>query len=49
MDNIWFDLMQVRKREHKIDPCSAPKKTTQNKIKRCNSYTHFMSFFSWSY
>ena len=38
--------MQVRKREHKIDPCSAPKKTTQNKIKRCNSYTHFMSFFS---
>ena len=49
MDNIWFDLMQVRKREHKIDPCSAPKKTTQNKIKRCNNYTHFMSFFSWSY
>ena len=37
--------MQIRKREHKIDPCSAPKKTTQNKIRRCNSYTHFMSFF----
>ena len=31
---------------HKIDPWSAPKKTTQNKIRRSNSYTHFISLFS---
>ena len=24
-----------KKREHKIDPCGAPKKTKQNKIRRC--------------
>ena len=32
-----------REREHKVDPCSAPKKTAQNKIRRCNSYTCFIS------
>ena len=49
IDTIWFDLMQIRKnRGHKIDPFGAPKKTKQNKIRRCNSCTHFMSF-SWSY
>ena len=37
--------MQIGEREHKIDPCRAPKKTKQNKIRRCNSYTHFISFF----
>ena len=48
VDNIWFDrlLMYIRKqRGHKIDSCGAPKKTKQNKIRRCNSYTHFISFF----
>ena len=49
MDTIWFDLMYIRKREHKIDPCGATKKTKQNRISRCNSYTHFISIFSWSY
>ena len=39
-----------REREHKIDPCGAPEKTKENKIIiRCNSYTHFVSFFSSSY
>ena len=45
--------MQIRrKREHKIDPCAAPKKTKKKKkkkIRRCNSYTHFISFSSRSY
>ena len=42
VDTVWFDrlLMQIRKkRGHKIDPCGVPKKTKQNKIRRCN--THF--------
>ena len=38
--------MKIRKREHKIDPGGAPKKTKQNKIRRCNSYTHFISFLA---
>ena len=47
VDTIWFDLMQIRKkREHKIYLCGAPKKTKQNKIKRWNSYTNFISFLA---
>ena len=38
--------MKIRKREHKIDPGGAPKKTKQNKIRRCNSYTHSISFLA---
>ena len=38
------DLMEIRKREHKIYPCGAPKKTKQNKIRTCSIYTHFISF-----
>ena len=41
--------MYIRqKREHKIDPCGKAKKTKQNKIKRCDSYTHIVTtcFFS---
>ena len=37
VDTIWFDLMQIRKREHKIDPSGALKKTKQYKIRRFNS------------
>ena len=45
VDSVWFDLMETKnKREHRIDPCGAPKKTKQNKTGRCNRYTHFMSF-----
>ena len=35
MDTIWFDLMKIGNREHKIDLCNASYKT-QNKIRRCN-------------
>ena len=41
-----FHVNYKEEREHKIDPCGAPKKTKQNKIRRCNSYTRFISFFS---
>ena len=39
--------MQIRKKkEHKIDPSGAPKKTKQNKIRRCNnSYILTLSLF----
>ena len=35
VDTIWFDLMKIGNREHKIDLCNASYKT-QNKIRRCN-------------
>ena len=41
--------MYIRqKREDKIDPCGKAKKTKQNKIRRCDSYTHIVTtcFFS---
>ena len=41
-----FHVNKKEEREHKKDPCGAPKKTKQNKIRRYNSYTHFISFFS---
>ena len=34
-----------KKRGHEVDPCGKPKKSKQNKIRRCNSYTHFMYLF----
>ena len=46
---ILYDLIQcilIRKREDKIDPCGSPKKTKQNKIRRCNSYNHFIPFLA---
>ena len=54
VDTIWFDrlLMSTRKkRGHEIDPCGVPKKTKQNKIRRCKSYILTFSLFycSWSY
>ena len=48
MDTIWFDrfLMLIgKKRGHEVDPCGKPKKSKQNKIRRCNSYTHFIYLF----
>ena len=32
VDTIWFDLLYITKREHKIDPCNTPKKSKQNKV-----------------
>ena len=34
------------KRERKIDLRGAPKKTKQNKVRRCNSDTHLISFLA---
>ena len=37
---LVFLALSIRKREHKIDPCGAPKKTKQNRIRKCKSYKH---------
>ena len=49
VDNIWSDrlLIEIRKEWwQKINPCGATKKNKENKIRRCNGYTHFISFFA---
>ena len=49
VDTKWFDrlLTSIRKkRGHKIYTCGAPKKTKQNNIRRCSSYTRFISFLA---
>ena len=33
VDTMWFDLMYIRKREHKIDPCTAVHPKRRGKIK----------------
>ena len=42
---IWQAVNVITKnRGHKLDPCGKRKKTKENKIRRCNSYTPFIFF-----